>query len=175
MPLSSAEQQIIEDMIAAASPDQRDNMRLDAEAALRRINNLMARRLLSQEETKVAERAIEILVRLEAIGTGKAAPQPFSALVKNEVNDDAVKLKTLTNLAAAKYLPMADEELKAALPLDFPHYGFEFDSATFVFAWGEENTRASNVLCPVIDGLGNALRATGLSSPQQAKQKNSLS
>src|SRR5262245_1970603 len=62
MPLSSAEQQIIEDMVAAASPDQRDNMRLDAEAALRQINNLMARRLLSQEETKVAERAIEILV-----------------------------------------------------------------------------------------------------------------
>src|SRR5262245_54740095 len=111
MPLSSPEQQIIEDMVAAASPDQRDNMRLDAEAALRQINNLMARRLLSQ----------------------------------------------------------------AALPLDFPHYGFEFDNATFVFAWGEENTRASNSLCPVIDGLGNALRATGLSSPQQAKQKNSLS
>src|SRR5262245_23342712 len=134
MPLSSAEQQIIEDMVAAASPDQRDNMRLDAEAALRQINNLMARRLLSQEENKVAERAIEILGRLEAIGTGKAAPQPFSAPVKNEVNDDAVKLKTLTNLTAAKYLPMSDEELKAALPLDFPsdHYGFEFDNATFV-------------------------------------------
>src|SRR5262245_59560882 len=134
MPLSSAEQQTIEDMVVAASPNQRDNMRLDAEAALTQINNLMGRRLLSQEENKVAERAIEILVRLEAIVTGKAAPQPFSALVKNEVNDDAVKLKTLTNLAAAKYLPMSDEELKAALPLDFPHYGFEFDNATFVFA-----------------------------------------
>ena len=31
---------------------------------------------------------------------------------------------------------MSDEELKTALPLDFPsdHYGFEFDNATFVFA-----------------------------------------
>jgi len=81
MPLSSAEQQTIEDMVAAASPGQRDNMRLDAEAALRQINNLMARRLLSQEEKKVAERAMEILVRLEAIGNGKglggAAPKPF--------------------------------------------------------------------------------------------------
>ena len=140
MALSSAEQQTIEDMVAAASPNQRDNMRLDAEAALRQINNLMARRLLSQEEKKVAERAMEILVRLEAIGNGKglggAAPKPFSAPVKNEVTDDAVKLKTLTNLAAAKYLPMSDEELKAALPLDFPsdHYGFEFGNATFVFA-----------------------------------------
>ena len=45
MPLSSAEQQTIEDMVAAASPNQRDNMRLDAEAALRQINNLMTRRL----------------------------------------------------------------------------------------------------------------------------------
>src|SRR5262245_65903736 len=106
MPLSSAEQQIIEDMVAAASPDQRDNMRLDAEAALRQINNLMARGLLSREETKGAVRAVEILVRLEAIGTGKAAPKPFSALVKSEVTDDAVKLKTLTNLATANYLPM---------------------------------------------------------------------
>ena len=122
MPLSSAEQQTIKDMVAAASPDQRDSMRLDAEAALTQINNLTARRLLSQEENKVAERAIEILWCLEAI--------------KDEVNNDAVKLKTHTNLAAAKYLPMSDEELKAALPRDFPsdHYGFEFDNATFVFA-----------------------------------------
>ena len=122
MPLSSAEQQTIKDMVAAASPDQRDSMRLDAEAALTQINNLTARRLLSQEENKVAERAIEILWCLEAI--------------KDEVKNDAVKLKTHTNLAAAKYLPMSDEELKAALPRDFPsdHYGFEFDNATFVFA-----------------------------------------
>ena len=34
MPLSSAEQQTIEDMVAAASPNQRDNMRLDAEAGV---------------------------------------------------------------------------------------------------------------------------------------------
>ena len=71
MPLSSIEQQTIRDMVAAASPGQRDNMRLDAEAALTKINNLMTQRLLSQEETKVAERAIEILVRFEAIGKGK--------------------------------------------------------------------------------------------------------
>ena len=39
MPLSSAEQQTIEDMVAAASPNQRDNMRLDAEAALKRTSH----------------------------------------------------------------------------------------------------------------------------------------
>ncbi len=154
MPLSGASQQTIEDMVAAASPNQRYIMRAEAEAALTQINTLMGQRLLSHEENKAAERAIEILVRLEAIEQGKgwwfrskrriqltqmylggAAPKPFSALIKNEVNDDAVKLKTLTDLAVAKYLPMSDEELKAVLPLDFPgdHYAIDFDTATFVF------------------------------------------
>lgn len=154
MPLSSGEQQTIEDMVAAASPDQRRNMRADAEAALSQINRLMGQRLLSREENKVAERAVEVLVRLEAIENGKGwwfrskrrlqlvqmylgggAPKPFSTLIKDEVNDVAVKLKTLTDLAAAKYLPMSDEELKAALPRDFPvdHYQIGSDTAMFVF------------------------------------------
>jgi hypothetical protein len=151
---SNAEQQTIEKMVAAASPDQRNVMRSEAETALTQINKRMGQRLLFHEENKAAERAIELLVRVEAIEKGKgwwfrskrrlqirqmylggAAPKPFSAIVKNEVNDDAVKLMRLTDLAVTKYLSMSDEELMAVLPLDFPseHYGFDLDAVTFVF------------------------------------------
>jgi hypothetical protein len=68
MPLSSIEQRTIRDMVAAASPGQRDNMRLDAEAALTKINNLMTQRLLSQEESANLRecRLPKTLVRREA-------------------------------------------------------------------------------------------------------------
>jgi len=154
MPLSNAEQQTIEKIVAAASPDQRNVMRSEAKTALTQLNKRMAQRLLFLEENKVAETAIELLVRMEAVEKergwrfrfkrrhqlkqiylGGAAPKPFSAIVKTEVNDDAAELMTLTDLALTKYLLLSEDELMAALQLDFPsgHYGFDLDALTFVF------------------------------------------
>jgi hypothetical protein len=51
------------------------------------------------------------------------------------VNDDAVKLKTLTDQAVAKYLCLPLDELRVALSRDFPGglYNVERDLASFVF------------------------------------------
>jgi hypothetical protein len=154
MSLSSAELQRVESAVAAASPDLRLKMKGEAEATLAHVNKLMAQRLLSREENKAAEVAVEILVRIEAIATGRgwwfrskrrlqltqmylggAAPKPFSALIRGAVNDDAVKLKTLADLVVAKYLPMSGEQLKAALTRDFPrdNYDIGLNDVTFVF------------------------------------------
>lgn len=153
MPLSYAEQQTIEKIAAAASPDQRNALRLQAEAALTQISKRRAQRLLFLEENQAAERAIELLVRTEAIKESKGwwfrmkrrlqlkhiyldvTPKPLDASVKSDVTDDAVKLMTLIDVALTRYLPMSEDELMAALPADFPtdHYSFDLDALTFVF------------------------------------------
>lgn len=162
MPLSSLEHQRVEAAVASANPDQRLRMKGEAEATLLHVSKLMAQRLLSHEENKLAEIAVEMLVRIEAVEDrkgwwfrakrrlqlthmylGGGAPKPFSALIKSEVNDDAVKLKTLTDLVVAKYLPMSGEQLKAALQRDFPPNNYDIgisNNATFVFLDFQEFT-----------------------------------
>lgn len=210
---SNADQQTIEKMVAATSSDRRNAMRAEAEIALKQINHRMAERFLFHEESKAAERAIELLVCVEAIEKGKgwwfrskrrlqltqaylggAAPKPYSVIIKEQVNDDAVKLMTLTDLALTKYLSMSQEELMEALPLDFPgdHFGFDLDAVTFVFAsmsdfyftlsenngskvcvlQGEEDTQASHFLFPFV-GTGIAPREKG--SPLVLERRRSLS
>jgi hypothetical protein len=153
MPLSFAEQQTIEKIAAAANPDQRNALRLQAEAALTQISKRRARRLLFLEENQAAERAIELLVRTEAVGESKGwwfrlkrrlqlkhiyldvTPKPFGPSVETEVDEDALKLMTLIDVALTRYLPMSEDELMAALPADFTpdHYSFDLDALTFVF------------------------------------------
>lgn len=153
MPLSYAEQQTIEKIAVAANAEQRNALRLQAEAALTQISKRRAKRLLFLEENQAAERAIELLVRTEAVGESKGwwfrlkrrlqlkhiyldmTPKPLDPSVESDVNDDAMKLMTLIDVALTRYLPMSEDELMEALPADFPpdHFSFDLDALTFVF------------------------------------------
>ena len=149
---SKVEQRTIEKMVAAATPDQRKAMRSEAEAAIIQVNSRTVQRLLFHEEKQTAERAIELLVCIDAIEKGKGwwyrfkrriqltqsylGEAPRRSGVKSDVNDDAISLMTLTDVVLTKYLSMSESDLKATFPLDFPNgnYGFDLDAATFVFA-----------------------------------------
>lgn len=72
MPLSSAEQQQVQDMIDASSDDQRRNIRAEAEYTLSQVNILIGEKLLTREERKAGQIAIEMLVRLESTKNGKS-------------------------------------------------------------------------------------------------------
>ena len=148
---STVEQRTIENMVAAATPDQRKAMRSEAEAALIQVNSQAAQRLLFHGEQQTAERAIELLVCMDAIEKGKGwwfrfkrriqltqsylgeVPRPSGA--KSDANDEAIRLMIFTDVVLTKYLCMSESDLKATLPLDFPsgNYGFDLDAATFVF------------------------------------------
>jgi hypothetical protein len=64
----------------------------------------------------------------------------FGFLIGAEVNDDAVKLKTLIDMARAKYAAMADGELRTAVATEFDknHYRLESEAVTFVYPELEE-------------------------------------
>ena len=148
---SKVEQRTIEKMVAAATPDQRKAMRSEAEAALIQVNSRPAQRLLFHEEKQIAERAIELLVCMDAIEKGKGwwyrfkrriqltqsylGETPRLSDVKSGANDDAIRLMGLTDVVLTRYLSMSESDLKAALSSDFPsgNYGFDLDAATFVF------------------------------------------
>lgn len=154
MPVSKPEQQIIEKVVAAATPDQRRLLRSEAQIALTQINQRMAKRMLFHRESEAAKRAIEVLVRMEAIETEKGwwfrlrrrfqltqkylvdrpAPTPLY-VTKQEVTKDAVRLMKLTDVALTKYLSMSADTLMDALTQDFPSdcFGFDLDAVTFVY------------------------------------------
>lgn len=70
MPITSSEHDQIQRMIDAASPQQRAELKSNAEATLGQVNVLMGQKALPREEGKAAGIAIEILVRLEAAEKG---------------------------------------------------------------------------------------------------------
>jgi len=152
MLLSNADHQTIERAVAAASYNQRAQMRREAMTALAKISKKMARRILFLEESKAAETAIELLVRIDAIERGKGrwfrfkrrvqltqrylggAPKPTD-LPRTDPHRDAIELLKFTDVALQKYLLLSHEALLARLALDFPKecYGFDLDAVTFVF------------------------------------------
>ena len=67
MPLSGSDQQHVQDIIDSATPAQRADLKADAERTLSEVNSLMRAKVLSNQESRAAEAAIEFLVRLEAI------------------------------------------------------------------------------------------------------------
>ena len=71
MPLSTRDQQQVQQMVEAASAENRREMRAEAEATLAQVNALMGQLLLSKDDSKAGEIAIEILIRLEATERGK--------------------------------------------------------------------------------------------------------
>ncbi|NTU50101.1 MAG: hypothetical protein HGA87_04310 [Desulfobulbaceae bacterium] len=71
MPMSVQEQQQIQMMIDAASKEERREMCENAEATLSQINMIMGQKVLSKEESKATDVAIEILMRVEATEKGK--------------------------------------------------------------------------------------------------------
>lgn len=71
MAISGQEQQQIQMMIEAASKEERREMCENAEATLSQINMLMRQKVLSKEESKSLDFAIEILMRVEATEKGK--------------------------------------------------------------------------------------------------------
>jgi len=153
MLLSHVDQQAIEKIVAAASPDRRNVLRAEARTALAHINKTLAQRILFLEETKAAETAIELLVRIEAIEKAKGwwfrfkrrlqltqtylggtTPTPITEM-PTDVGSDAVELMKRVELAAQKYLFIPQDALMTALSLDFPSecYSVELDAVTFVF------------------------------------------
>lgn len=72
MPLSNRDQQQVQQMIEAASPEEREQRRAEAKDILALVNASMGR-LLSKELNKQGEIAIEILTRIEATEQGKGA------------------------------------------------------------------------------------------------------
>lgn len=153
MHLTSAPRQTIDRIVGAAGLDQRIVMRSEAEAALTQIKMRKSQRILFQEEQAVAQSAIELLVRMDAIERGKgwwfrfkrrlqlterylgaSVPQQSTA-IENEVHNDAIQLMKLTHFALTKYLAMPAERLRSALLEDFAEdsYSFDFDAVTFVF------------------------------------------
>ena len=69
--LSGREQQEVQQMIEAASAEERREMRGEAEAILADVNEAMGRVILSKEQNKAGEISIEILTRLDATEQGK--------------------------------------------------------------------------------------------------------
>ena len=95
---SNPEQRIIEETVFTATPDQRNVMRLDAAAALRKLNGRLAQRPLSYEEKKAAERAIELLICTEAVENGKdwqfrllRRAQLTKAYLRRDIRDQSFK------------------------------------------------------------------------------------
>ncbi len=71
MPLSSADQQQVQQMIEVSSAEERREMRVEAEVTLAQANALMGQKILSKEENKAIEISIEVLMRIEATEQGK--------------------------------------------------------------------------------------------------------
>lgn len=71
MSLSTRDHQQVQQMIEAASAEDRREMRAEAETTLAQVNALMGQGLLSKQDSKAAEIAIEILMRFEATEQGK--------------------------------------------------------------------------------------------------------
>jgi hypothetical protein len=66
MALSSAQQDHVQNIVDAATADERQQLTLNAEMTLLEINSVAATRVLDRQERVEAEYAIEMLVRLEA-------------------------------------------------------------------------------------------------------------
>ena len=66
MPLTNQEHQHVQDMIDSSSAEGLNDLRLEAEATLSEVNVLMGQKILSKDENKAAEIAVEILTRIEA-------------------------------------------------------------------------------------------------------------
>ena len=81
----------------------------------------------------------------------------FGWLIKDRVNDDAVRLKALADLVVSRYLPLSRDELEAAVKQDFPGELSFVDSDRVVFQEAPEFTFAINV-----DWLGTGNPASGL-------------
>lgn len=71
MSLSTRDQQQIQQIIEAASAENRREIRAEAETTLAQVNALMGQRVLSKEDNIAAVTAIEILMRLEATEQAK--------------------------------------------------------------------------------------------------------
>lgn len=71
MLLSGREQQQIQVMVDTASTEERQEMCANAETTLSRANMLMSQKILSKEENKAVNVAIEVLMRVEATEKGK--------------------------------------------------------------------------------------------------------
>lgn len=61
----------IQALIDNASPEDRVQLRANAEVTLSEVNMLMGQRFMSTEESKAGDIAIEILVRLDSTERGK--------------------------------------------------------------------------------------------------------
>lgn len=183
MLLSRQEMLEIQELIDNGSPEDRARMRANAETMLSDVNMLMGQRLLSAEENKSSDVAIEVLVRLEGTERGKGwwfrmkrRPQltkmylgsipMFGGLIKGDVNDDAVRLKTLTDLAISKYLPLSRDELEVALKRDFPREMSSVDdfSANFTFQNAPEFTFRIDLTLHRADDVVSGLTVHGLAS-----------
>lgn len=68
---SKHEHEAVQTMVDQATPEERLDLRNQAESTLAQVNYLMGRHVLTKDENKAAEIAIETLVRLEATAQNK--------------------------------------------------------------------------------------------------------
>ena len=153
MPISSAEHAEIERMVNSLSGDALREMKSTAENMLHQINAQHSRKLLDKADSKAADFAIELLVRLECrengggwffrakrrvrlvqtyFGTGSATA---SFAISADINDFAVRLKTLTDLVVSKYISLPPRSLEQAISADFGADWSSIDATHAVFAF----------------------------------------
>jgi hypothetical protein len=70
LPLSSSEQQRVQDLLDRATPQQRQALRSEAEAKLLAAGAAMAYGKLDAEESKAIYVAIEFITRLDCMASG---------------------------------------------------------------------------------------------------------
>lgn len=71
MPLSTREQDEVQTLIECSSPEELLGIKSNAEDTLQQINILMGQKILSHEENKEAQIAIETLLRIESTQQNK--------------------------------------------------------------------------------------------------------
>lgn len=148
------EHELVKNLVQNASETERSALKKDAETILLQANTIMKQRILSSGEFKVAALAIEVLVRLEGQQSGKGfwfrlkrrsqlrqlyldlgTADPFGFSITKEINNDAVKLKAVTQIISSRYCNLECSILKEALLSDFPKEQVYIDShyATFYY------------------------------------------
>ncbi len=155
MPLSAGEQAEVERCVKAASNDEMVELRGAAEQTLQQLSEVARQKIFDAAESKAADSAIEFLVRIEVrekgggwwfrlkrraqlvqtyFGSGSAVT---SFAIKSEANDHAVRLKTLTEMAA-RYLDLPADTLREVLARDFSASQISGDSFGFVYRTSPE-------------------------------------
>lgn len=147
------EQNQVQRMIDAASPDEIADLKLEAESASVEYGSLVTNGLADPTTKTAFHLAVETLVRLEAKKSGKVGgsargdefslPQciwrveMFGFLYRGLVNDDAVLLGALVERAVHDYADLTPTEVRNAVDRDFADPNKKIDRHQVFFTYTE--------------------------------------